>query len=429
MTWKALLKFSYENNSALDETGNGFHGRVELPARDRWEAAPASGIAAAIRFDHPEAKIVVPTRPAFANWKGLRVRLYFQARNEARRLNLIEGDGSFALFVEPGGVLRGTINDGSASWWGVSSQPGRVKPDRWHFAELLYDSGQLLMLSLDGELLETRLTAGFPIRPVAGAGIRIGYWPGGDARYTFSGRFGPVWIDTLDNAPSTVEILNKLLCEGSDGTSRLEHADRLLREALSSSEQQDIRLFGAFVDAAIKRLIAAIIGQAAHPAAVLDSLLPLADEISRLVAAHESAGTDAFGDPALKALLTTFYRTACQGNPGAQAAFLVEAMKLIAAFPLPPGRWTDLVDRYPELCSSSVPSVESRVPDQYHDEDGAWIETLIDRFCSVSIAGQRPTAPKSGGCLGGRAEPSPQASGAASVHVHVHCHESKGGAA
>lgn len=48
-------------------------------------------------------------------------------------------------------MLRGTVNDGWPNWRGLSSAPGRIHSGRWHLAELLYDSGQVLTLSADGQ--------------------------------------------------------------------------------------------------------------------------------------------------------------------------------------------------------------------------------------------------------------------------------------
>ncbi len=419
MSWKPLLHFSYENHAALDETGNGLNGRVELPAADRWSDIPVNGISTAIRFDHPESKIVIATRPQFSGWRGLRVRVYFSSDNVPGRINLVEGDASFALFIEPGGVLRGTINDGSQEWWGISSQPGKIKSERWHFAELIYDAGQLLALSLDGQLLGTRITAGFPIRPVAAAGIRIGYWPGGDARYTFKGWMGPVWIDTLDERESTVEIINKLLCNGSDGTSRLEEWQAILEKELTSSEKGSVKAFGATVNDSLKRLLSVVIGQASSPVTTLDEMTALADDLGQLAASHEAAGTNLLLDSAFNTLLQKLHTTACRNNPAVPNLFILEALKLLATMPLSPARWKDITIRYPELCTAGINPIDILDPNNPSASDSSWIDDLIDKLCKQKCSEEHednssPTSDKPG------KNPNIHSKGC-NVHVHVHC--------
>ncbi len=378
MPWKPLLQFSFENHAALDDTGHGFHGRVELPDSSRWIDTPAAGIPTAVRYDNPESKIVVGPRPEFAGWRGVRVRAYFKTADVAKRHNLVEGDGSFALFVEPGGVLRGTINDGSGPWWGLSSQPGCVKTGRWHFAEFLYDSGQVLTVSLDGQLLGTRITAGLPIQPVGAAGIRVGYWPGGDSRYTFTGLMGPIWIDTLDEREEVVEILNTLLCDGSDGTSRLEMIQAAMKVELTSAEQASVADFGGAVVGAVRRLAAVVVGQSQEPGGALDTILALADDLGRLTVKNENANTDLLKDPELSTLLGKVYAAARAGNPAAESAFTMEAMNLLAAFPLSPQRWQQIWRDHHQWCTTGFP------PPAGLGADGgiSGIDGWVDRYCN-----------------------------------------------
>lgn len=420
MSWRSLLAFTFENHAALDETGHGFHGRVELPAADRWRDAPAQGIATAIAYDHPESKIVVPPRSAFADWRGVRVRVRFRAAAASGRLDLVEGDGSFALFVEPGGVLRGTINDGSPAWWGVSSAPGKVAIDRWHLAELLYDAGQVLALSLDGELLGVRTTAGLPIRPVGPAGIRIGYWPGGDPRYTFRGLMGPVWIDTLDEREPLVGLVNSLLCSGSNGTSRLETWKAILEQELTPFERSTVRTFGGMVVEAMKRLVTVVVGQASDPARTLDELTALADELGRLALAHETAGTDLLADPALGALVQRLYDAACRENPAARSVFVLEGLRFITALPLGMERWKALLDRRPELCRTGVPPVELGTGPG--DDALGWLGCLAARLRSEGARGADGSG--SSGSEGASADPCGPRGGLLATELHIHVHSS-----
>jgi hypothetical protein len=225
-------------------------------------------------------------------------------------------------------------------------------------AKVEYDSGQMLALSLDGQLLGVRTTGGLPIRPVSAAGIHIGYWPGGDARYTFQGLMGPVWIDTLDEREPIVGIINKLLCSGSDGTSRLEAWHTILEKELSPGEKAAMKAFGATVTEAVKRLAGVVIGQASDPAETLDKMTALADDLGQLATAHEAAGTDLLLDPALNMLLGTLYTTACHNNLAAPSVFVLEALKFLAAMPLSPARWSEISSRHPELCTTGIGPID-----------------------------------------------------------------------
>jgi hypothetical protein len=404
MSWAPLLHFNFENHAALDETGHGFHGNVELPGPDRWVNAPAEGIGTAVRFDHARSKIVVPASGKLAGWRGFRARAYFRADIATRRLNLVEGDSSFALFIEPNGVLHGTINDGSPQWWGVSSAPNCVQYQRWHCAELLYDTGQVLALSLDGRLLAVRTTGGLPIRPVGAAGISFGYWPGGDARYTFSGLLGPVWIDTLDEREPLVEIINKAVCAGSNGSSRLELLNAALEEELTEAEKNSFEHLGEVLASSVRRLAAVVIGQAADPAVTLDQLTAIADEIGRLATEHETAGSDAFNDPVFGAHINQLCAVACARNPAAASVFSLEALKILAARPLTGQRWNEILQRHPELCTSRVPSV-----DQHAVDSGGTVERSLDDLIKQYCGDHGPRAVESCSSCGDSRGPQRQA--------------------
>ncbi|MEM6523426.1 MAG: hypothetical protein AAF693_06535 [Bacteroidota bacterium] len=134
MGWNTIVAYTFENHSALDESGNNNHGYVELPAANRWIDAPVPELATAIKFDAPEARITVEPNETLSGWEGFRVRAVFKPDAFDRRINLVEGDRSFAFFVEPDGRLKGTIYDGSR-WYGVESNPGTILTGKWYAAE------------------------------------------------------------------------------------------------------------------------------------------------------------------------------------------------------------------------------------------------------------------------------------------------------
>ena len=126
----------------------------------------------------------------------LRIRAVFRAEPEtlARRYNLVEGEWAFALFVEPNGVLHGTINSPALGLTGPRSAPGVVQWNVWHVADYVHDGTSHARLFLDGVLVAEQWDEVGPIPNLGPQGILIGYWPGNDDRYTMRGQIDEVQI-------------------------------------------------------------------------------------------------------------------------------------------------------------------------------------------------------------------------------------------
>jgi hypothetical protein len=139
-------------------------------------------------------RIEVAPSDTLRDFGELRLRVVFRAGSDgggARRYNLVEGEFSFALFIEPDRSLMGTINSPTASWIGPTSAPGLVRFDQWHVADFLHDGVSHGRLYLDGALVGERWDMAGPLGNLGGRGVWIGHWPGDD-RYTFVGQLAEV---------------------------------------------------------------------------------------------------------------------------------------------------------------------------------------------------------------------------------------------
>jgi len=421
MGWLPLLKYTFENHAAVDETGNGNFASVQLPGPDRWVDAPTKGIATAVRYDDSRSRIVVANRPAFAGWPGFRIDIIFQPGEYKRRLNLVEGDGSFAFFVEVDGSLQGTIFDGK-HWYGVSTAPGTIIPGNWYTGEFLYDPSSMLILRLNGVVMQVVVTHGDPVRAVGPNGIMIGYWPGGDDRYTFIGLIGPVEIDTLDPAATLLTVLGKLAC---NGTGRLEAFLPIVENEFTLAEQQQSEIFALTLLDAVKHLTASVVSTAPDQRATLIQLRQLAHQLTDMTIKDEEAGIDLFMDPAFPALISQAYQVIIGTSANAESVLLAEVLKLLAIQPLTTARVQEIISRHPELCLDG-PGTSSNPPFGPGNPLGGIIEKICQLCCLNCGQGQTAGGPGAGGgsgiggCTkGGASQPGNPCCG--ELHVHVHC--------
>lgn len=423
MGWMPLLKYTFENHAAVDETGNRNFGSVELPGPDCWVDAPTTGIATTIRYDNTRSKIVIADRPSFAGWPGFRVNVIFQPGNYNRRINLVEGDGSFAFFVEANGSLQGTIFDGK-HWYGVSTAPGIIISGNWYIGEFLYDPSSMLILRLNGVVMDIVVTHGDPVRAVGPNGIMIGYWPGGDDRYTFIGLIGPISIDTLDPANTLLAILGKLVC---NSTGRLEAFLPVVEKEFTVAEQQQSELFAQTLIDTVKHLTASVVGTAKDQTATLSQLRQVSQQLTYLTIQNEEAGTNLFNDPAFTPLLARAYNLITTASPNTESVLLSGVLNLLAVQPLTPQRLLEIMNLHPELCfdgpgSSGSPPFGSGNP----------IIGIINKICELCCIycgeGRSSGGSKGGGTCGVPGSTDPVGTGGdgkqckqcCEFHFHLH---------
>jgi hypothetical protein len=187
---KLVLHHRYRDDLAYDWSRHNNHGRL-------FQVHTGSGSAAApnvLLFDGGDSRVEVGNSSSLRDFGELRVRAVFRVEHELplRRYNLVEGELAFALFREPDGSLHGTINSPIAGWTGPQSAPGIVTADRWHTADYVHDGISHARLFLDGQLVAERWDEVGPIPNLGPQGVLMGYWPGGDDRYTLKG-----WLDEV----------------------------------------------------------------------------------------------------------------------------------------------------------------------------------------------------------------------------------------
>ena len=428
MSWTPVVALTFENHAAVDHSKFGNSGLVELPGPDRWVDAPIPQVATAIRYDHPESKITIPANPTLANWAGFRVAVVFRPSAYNRRINLVEGDRSFAFFVEPDGRLMGTIYDGTR-WYGVESAPGTIVANQWYYAEYRYDPAAALLLHLDGNLVGFEVTHGDPIRPVQAVGIKIGYWPGGDSRYTFLGLLGTVVISKLDPEDETIDRLGKFVCSGF-GLDRdvFDTLLEIVRTELTPQERDRAVTFSRNLVDGAKDLMAATLGTAGDRQATLGDLQALSRRAENLLVTAHVDGRNYMRDPEYAAIVRDAKTIVENTSNTARATLIAQIMRLVSNKPLSDARVEELMEKYPELkaCFGDGDGNGGLGPDD-NPFDG-WFDDCV-WVCPDGTGSGGDDAGPGGGRNGGKDCPPGDGrddkgrddKGCKDIHVHIHC--------
>jgi hypothetical protein len=170
---------------AVDRSPFSNHGRVihTTFAADGREAGTG-----ALGFQHGDSAVRIAQQPVWQKLNALCIEAWIHVTATGARRNLIEGDGSFAFFLNPDDTLVGSVFslvDGAAGpGWnttssGTHSPDGivrRVPLNRWCKVVFHHDGITRARLFLDDELVGVRGDYRSGIVPVAGAGIVIGNW-------------------------------------------------------------------------------------------------------------------------------------------------------------------------------------------------------------------------------------------------------------
>jgi hypothetical protein len=422
MSWTPVVALTFENHAAVDHSEFGNSGKVELPGPDRWVDAPIPQVPTAIRYDHPESKITVPANSTLANWAGFRVAVTFRPAAFNLRINLVEGDRSFAFFVEPDGRLKGTIYDGS-QWYGVESAPGTIVRNRWYYAEYRYDPASALLLHLDGNLVGFEVTHGDPVRPVQPVGIKIGYWPGGDSRYTFLGLMGSVVVSKLDPEDETIDRLGKFVCRGF-GQDR-EIFDTLLeivRTEMTPQERTRALTFGRNLVAGAKDLMAATLGTASNREATLGDLQALSRRAENLLVTAHVDGRNYMRDPEYAAIVRDAKTVVENTSNTARATMIAQVIRLVSNKPLSDARVNEMLEKYPGLkeCFSNGDGGGLGPDDNPFDD---WFDDCV-WICPDGTGSGGGDTDHGGNHGDGGGRPPCDDHGdkcCKDVHVHVHC--------
>ena len=227
---KLVVHHTYINGMAFDSSGNRNHG---IPYSVTQSPPP---FAPAFSFDSLDSRIVVNPSASLEELIAVRVVVSFNlspAGGFTRRYNLVEGEFSFALFVQPDGSLMGTILDANGNWSGATSAANLVSADKWHRAELRHDGVNQSVLMLDGVTVATSYNAQGPVRSVGPRGIAVGHWPEPQGLYTFEGNIRELWVYKYDPLEAAKDLLDPCCM---DRVSLDKMADRLREKGYTAQE-------------------------------------------------------------------------------------------------------------------------------------------------------------------------------------------------
>jgi hypothetical protein len=202
---RLVLHHVYNHGLAFDTSGSGNHG-------SRVDVTPGSGtFAGSLQWSAGDSAVLVSPSPSLQNLTAIRTAVRFYAEvppTGPHRLNLIEGQLSFALVVDDDQALHGTVFDPDRNWVGPRSGPGLVQPRQWHVAQFEHDGVSHCRLLLDGAIVGEQFDARGPVRSVGPRGISIGHWAEEPAVYTFDGYIGEVWLYKYDFAREVNNLLD-----------------------------------------------------------------------------------------------------------------------------------------------------------------------------------------------------------------------------
>jgi len=183
---KLVIRQTYIHGIAFDTSNNRNHG---VPYAVTQTAAGA--LAPAFEFRSPDSRVVIRPSTSLHDLIAVRAVATFYVDLAGgvmtRRYNLIEGELSFALFVNPDGSLMGTILDANGHWNGAQSAPNLVQPKRWYQAELRHDGINESLIFLDGVQVGAGYAAPGQVRSVGPNGVAVGHWPEPPGVYTMDG--------------------------------------------------------------------------------------------------------------------------------------------------------------------------------------------------------------------------------------------------
>ena len=231
---KLVVHHTYVNGMAFDTSNNRNHG---IPYS--VEQAPAP-YAPSFSFQVPDSRVIIRPSPSLQNLIAVRaVVTFYLAPNGgmSRRYNLIEGEVSFALFVNVDGSLQGTILDPDGNWLGAQTGPNVVSTGAWHQAEIRHDGINQCVLVLDGQVVATSYEARGPVRSVGPTGIAVGHWPEAPGVYTFEGYIREAWVYKYDPLDAARGLLDK--CCGDSRKALDAVADQLREKGYTADKARE----------------------------------------------------------------------------------------------------------------------------------------------------------------------------------------------
>lgn len=202
---KLVIRQTYIHQTAFDTSNNRNHGFPYAVTQAAGAFAPG------FQFRNPDSRVIVRPSASLQDLIAIRAVVTFfldPPGGLVRRYNLIEGELSFALFVQPDGSLMGTILDANGQWTGAQSAPNLIAPGQWHQAELRHDGINECLIFLDGVQVGSSYGAPGPVRSVGPNGVAIGHWPEPPGVYTMDGYIRGIELYKYDPAQAAKGLLD-----------------------------------------------------------------------------------------------------------------------------------------------------------------------------------------------------------------------------
>lgn len=299
---------------AVDLSPFHHHGRPVDVAHHTDGRAIGSG---AFGFHDPDAAVRIGPSPVWHSPGALAIEAWIKLGGASRRRNIVEGDGSFALFVAADHTLEGSVRtlvDGSTApgWHVVSSRTHHptgvaeaVPLDRWCKVVFHHDGITRARLFIDDRLVGTRSDYRSGVSSVGGAGVVIGNWTL-TSQYAFDGLIDRVRVWKRDPAAVVNRFSSRPV--SADATDAWDALWECLHRELNEDQRHHFRRLAQQVTEVMRELFRAV--QAAPPPAQAE----FRDLVRRYRDSWRSGAID--GAEAVTAIvaLLTWLRTAMPGS-------------------------------------------------------------------------------------------------------------------
>ncbi|MBI5145812.1 MAG: hypothetical protein HZA84_01165 [Thaumarchaeota archaeon] len=214
---KLVLHHTYHQGIAWDVSKNNNHGTLNAIASG---SGPFDN---SFLYDKPDSYVEVKQSESLSNLRSIRVkaRIYVTppafGTADRNRLNIVEADSSFALFVNRDRSVEGAIADSAGNWTGPRSSPGVVNYLGWRDIEFIYDGISCGKIFVDGALVAARYDMKGHVLSVGPLGICVGHRPASnDHSFTFRGYIGEIRIWKYDEKDVLKSLIDPCCAKNTD---------------------------------------------------------------------------------------------------------------------------------------------------------------------------------------------------------------------
>jgi Concanavalin A-like lectin/glucanases superfamily len=201
---RLVLWHNYHGDVAFDLSENRNHGTIVDAVYD------SPGFLDSLHFTGGPGAVWVAPSTSLETLGAVRAQVHFHwDPTGSHRHNLIEGELSFALFVNPDGSLQGTILNSLGNWEGATSAPGVVPTGEWHTAEFVHDGICHCELYLDGHVVAEGYSSPGPVASVSARGVAIAHWPEPSDVYSFEGYIDNVRVWCQDPVQNGGQLIDE----------------------------------------------------------------------------------------------------------------------------------------------------------------------------------------------------------------------------